>query len=141
MLGRAIGEHWQALVRDVLALGYRVADMFTTLTVADMVAIVCGAPPDSSIRFFMTEGWSKEAWLLANMQEEKSGLAELKKPYERPEMEQRPGAQVGDNAMFGGQAEEMTWDEAIARDEERYRRAQVLADQGYKPTNTRVRTL
>lgn len=143
MLGRVIGEHWQALVRDVLALGYRTEDMFTTLSVAEMVAIVCGAGPDSSVRFFMTEGWSKEAHLLANMQEGTAGLADLKKPYSRPgiEEERGVGAQVGDGAMFGGRAEEMTWDQAEARDKQRYAASVAAAAAGIKPVNTRVKTL
>ncbi len=138
MLGRAIGMHWQALVRDVLALGYRVADMFTTLTVAEMVAIVVGAPPNSSVRFFMDAGWTRTDHLLANMQEGTSELAALKKPYERPGLDER---EAWDGAMFGGKAEEMTWDQAAERDKQRYAAAAGLAAKGVKPMNTRVRTI
>jgi hypothetical protein len=142
MLGRAIGMHWQALVRDVLALGYRKDDMFTKLSVADMVAIVIGAPPDSSIRFFMDGGWTRTDHILANMQEGQQGLAEMKKPYPRPGLEQRPGgAQVGDSSMFGGKAEEMTWDEAVERDKKRHAAGVEAQKRGIKPTNTRVRTI
>ena len=142
MLGRVIGEHWQALVYDVLALGHRHEDILTKLSVAEMVAIVCGAGPNSSVRFFLTEGWDRTAQLLANQQEAAAGLAELKKPYRRPGVEQRSGgAQVGDQPMFGGNAEEMTWEQAQERDRKRYAAAQEAAAKGYKPTNTRVRTL
>lgn len=137
MLGRAIGMHWLALVRDVLALGYRAADIFATLSVAEMVAIVVSAPPGSSLRFAMDDGWSREAHLLANMQEGYAGLADLKQPYARPGLDERGN----DGRMFGGKAQEMTWDEAEVRDKKRYADAARASELGISPANTRVRTI
>lgn len=140
MLGRAIGMHWLALVRDVLALGFRRSDILTTLSVSEMVAIVVAAPPQSSLRDAFDGGWSREAQLLANMQEQNAGLMELPKPYDRPGTEDREPWGEG-KEMFGGKAQEMTWEEAERRDQERYAAAAAAAERGYKPTNTRVRTL
>ena len=139
MLARVVGQHWFPLVRDVLSLGYKTEDMFTTLSVAEMVAIVQAAPPDSSIRFFMDGGWTRTDHLLANMQEDSAGLANLSSPYERPGVDDED---LGDpRKMFGGKSSEMTWEEAAERDKERYAAAARMAEQGIKPKNTRVRTL
>lgn len=143
MLGRVIGEHWHALVRDVLALGFRKEDILTTLDVADMVAIVVAAPPSSSVRFFQDGGWSREAHLLANMQEERAGVAHMDQPYERPGLEERPGwgpgqGGPGEPVMH---AEAFTWQEFDELNKKRYAYADELAAKGIKSTNTRVRTL
>lgn len=132
MLGRVIGKHWHALARDVLALGYRPSDILTELTLADMVSIVVGAGPNTSVRYFLDEGWSREAHLLANMQEGQAGLANLDQPYQRPGNEQRQSAPTG---FF--QADEMTWEEMDERNKKRY----GAADQGVRATNTRVRKI
>jgi hypothetical protein len=105
MLTAAVGRFWHALVRDVLALGYRTADMFTTLSCSEMVSIVVAAPPDSSLRYFLDNGWSREAHLLANMAEQQSGVAKLDGPYERPGLGERS---PGDNIF---PADVMTWEE------------------------------
>lgn len=141
MLGRAIGMHWLALVRDVLASGFRAADILTTLTVVEMVALVVGAPPGSSVRDAMEGGWSRTDHLLANMQEGSAGLASLQKPYMRPGVDERPAWESDDKRMFAGKAQEMTWDEAVERDKQRYALAAQAAERGIKPRNTRVRTI
>lgn len=138
MLGRAIGMHWHALVRDVLALGYRASDMFTTLSVADMVAIVAGAPPTSSLRHFMDGGWSRTDHLLANMQEEKAGIATQVDPYPRPGLEKRQDWGGDGNKLFNAQA--MTWAEMDEKDRKRAAYADDLAMRGITPV-TRSRTL
>lgn len=127
MLTQVVGDHWHALVRDVLALGYRTADMFTTLSVADMVAIVVGAPPTSSVRYFIEGGWSREAHLLANMQEGNAGVARLDEPYQRPGIQER-----ADERLFRG--DEMTWEEMDALDAVRYSQERPVG-------NARVRTI
>ncbi len=137
MLGRAIGQYWHALVRDVLALGYRAADMFTTLSVADMVAIVVGAPPTSSLRHFMDGGWSRTDHLLANMQEEKAGIANISEPYERPGLEARQEWGGDGSKLFN--AESMTWAEMDAKDRKREAYAEDLLSRGIEP-KTRVKT-
>jgi hypothetical protein len=105
MLARVVGECWHALARDVLALGYRTEDMFTELTLADMVSIVEGAPPTSSVRHFLDGGWSRTDHLLANWQEGQSGLAHLEQPYQRPGLEDR------DPIIKTFRADSMEWDE------------------------------
>lgn len=67
-------------------MGYRARDMFTTLDLADMVAIACAAPPGSAVYEALSEGWTREAHLLANMQEGEAGLVDLKRRYDRPGM-------------------------------------------------------
>jgi hypothetical protein len=118
MLARVVGECWHALVRDVIALGYRRQDMFTTLDLSDMISIVVGAPPTSSVRYFLDDGWSKEAHLLANMQEQRAGMAQLNQPYPRPGMAQRQADPMESGKFFPMEA--MTWEEADKRDAARY---------------------
>jgi hypothetical protein len=111
MLAQAVGRYRHALVRDVLALGYRASDMFTTLTFSEMVSIVVAAPPDSSLRYFLDNGWSRTDHLLANMAETQSGVAKLDTPYERPGLGERS---PGDNIF---PADAMTWEEMDRLDE------------------------
>src|SRR6516165_726035 len=103
MLAHVIGECWHAFHRDVMALGRDVHD----LSLAEMVSIVTAAPPSSSVRYYLDQGWSREAHLLANMQEQAAGVARLPDAYQRPGMEAR-------------RADAMTWDEAERRDKARY---------------------
>lgn len=116
MLTRVIGECWHALRRDVIALGYRVDDMFTTLSTADMVSIVAAAPPGSAVRHYMDGGWTRTDHLLANMQEQGAGVAKLDAPYQRPGLEQRAEAApvMNDGKFFHGEA--LDWHEAERRD-------------------------
>lgn len=132
MLALVIRRHWHALVRDILALGYRASDMFTELTFAEMVAIVVGAPPSSSVRCAVDGGWSKEAHILANMAEGNAGLAKISEPYARPGIEDRmPAPKAG--SFF--QADAYTWDEFDELQRKRYSEAN-------KPTGKdHVRTL
>lgn len=127
MLARVIRRHWHALVRDVMALGYRAKDIFTELTLPEVVSIVLGAPPGSSIRYFLDDGWSREAHLLANQLEASQGLATLEKPLDRPGMDDREQQR---STFF--QTDAMTWEEMDEMNAKRY-----TAPQG---TN-RVRTL
>ena len=90
-----------------------IRDRFTTLTLSDMVSIVVGAPPSSSLRYFIDNGWSRTDHLLANLTETQSGVAKLSGPYERPGIGDRsPGEQ-----LFP--ADVMTWAEMDALDEKR----------------------
>jgi len=150
MLGRVIGQHWLPLVRDVLALGYRAEDILTTLSVAEMAAIVCAAPPTSSVALAINGGWTKEAHMLANMQEQNAGLAELPRPYERPGVEKREEEGLltrdGKLNMFGGKKlQELTWEQAEERDRQRRATALAAEKRGVKPTyqggDTKVRTI
>jgi hypothetical protein len=133
MLAMVIRKHWLALVRDVLALGYRASDILTTLSFAEMVAIVVAAPPTSSTRFFVDRGWSREAHLLANMAEGNAGLARLAEPYPRPGLELRTPDPMR-SSFF--QADSMTWDEFDEKQRQRYSEAVQR-----NPGKTRVRTI
>jgi hypothetical protein len=116
MLTQAVGRYSHALVRDLLTLGYRAADMFTVLSFSEMVSIVVGAPPGSSLRYFMDDGWSRTDHLLANMAEADAGVAKLDAAYERPGLGERS---PGDNIF---PADVMTWEEMDRRDAERANR-------------------
>jgi len=135
MLATVIRKHWHALVRDVLALGLRASDMFTErLTFAEMVSIVVGAPPTSSVRWFLDKGWSREAQLLANMQEQQAGVANMTQPYQRPGIEQRTEDPNANDGFFRGEA--LEWTEFDERERQRESNAHVAA-----PGTTRVRTI
>jgi hypothetical protein len=133
MLARVVGECWHALVRDVIALGFRRQDMFTTLDLSDMIAIVVGAPPTSSVRYFLDQGWSREAHLLANLQEQNAGMGQLNEPYPRPGIEARERDPM-EGKFFP--MEPMTWEEADRRDAARY----AAAAAGKPKGRTRKRT-
>jgi hypothetical protein len=121
MLTQVVGAHWHALVRDVLSLGYRIKDMFLgELGLAELVAIVVAAPPQSSIRHFMDEGWSREAHLLANMAEQRAGLTDLNEAYDRPGLDER-GNSPNDGRIV--RADVMTWEEMDKLDAERRKSA------------------
>lgn len=51
-----------------------------------MLAIATTAPNGSAVFESMSGGWSREAHLLANMQEGNAGLVDLKNRYDRPGM-------------------------------------------------------
>lgn len=116
MLTHVVGACWHALRRDVIALGYGVDDMFTTLDFADMVSIVVAAPPGSSVRHYLDGGWTRTDHMLANMQEQGAGHAKLDAPYQRPGLEQRTEAApvMNDGKFFHGEA--LDWQEAERRD-------------------------
>ena len=135
MLGQVIGLHWHALVRDVLALGYRRTDILTTLDLADMVAIVVGAGPNTSVRYFQDGGWNRTDHLLANALETEAGLSKITQPIERPSGLQR---QRGEPNIF--EADAMAWEEYDELTRKRDQRAAEMAAQGITPT-TRVRTI
>lgn len=135
MLASVIRKHWHALVRDVLALGCRASDMFTErLTFAEMVAIVVGAPPTSSVRWFLDQGWSREAQLLANMQEQQAGIAhKMTEPIQRPGIDQRT-LDPTDNRFFRG--DQYTWTEFDELERKRESSAHTPA-----PGSTKVRVI
>lgn len=105
-LAHVIHHHWWALYRDVLALGYRAKDMFTDqLTTPAMIAIA-QAPPGTAVHHAITEGWSPEAHLLANLSEQSAGLIQPPDRYPRPGMKiQEPQPTSGGFSLFGSIAE------------------------------------
>jgi hypothetical protein len=135
MLAAVIRRHWHALVRDVLSLGRRASDMFTErLTFAEMVSIVVGAPPTSSVRHFLDGGWSREAQLIANLQEQQAGVATMKQPYARPGINERVDDPTEQQSFF--HSDPYTWTEFDELERKRYANAQTP-----EPGTTRVRTL
>jgi len=116
MLTHVVGNHWSAVVRDVLDLGFRAKDIFTELTLEEMLAVVISAPPSSAVRHALDSGWSREAHLLANLTEQRAGLTDLAEPYARPGLEQRPPAAAPQHPVSNGvlQSDVMTWDEMTA---------------------------
>lgn len=87
--------------------------MFTPrLDFAALVSIVESAPPMSAIHEALTGGWSREAHLLANMQEHGAGLSELPQRYDRPDTPDRPAG--------AWNADSMSWDEMDAALEANY---------------------
>jgi hypothetical protein len=108
-----------------MSLGYRASDIFEELSVAEVLSIVVGAPPDSAIRFALDEGWSREAHLLANLQESNAGIAALHEPYARPGIAARPPDPTKGMDVLHGQA--MTWEEMDAADT---KRAELAASGG-----------
>ncbi len=79
-----IGKHWRAVQRDLLTLGYRETDIGAALNLGELIAVVCAAPPGSSVRYALDEGWSRESHLLANLTERDAGLINLPGRYPRP---------------------------------------------------------
>ena len=83
-LARVIRRHWHAVQRDVLQLGYRKADMFTRLTVNEMISIVLAAPPGTAVHHAVNGGWTMTDHLLATGFEQQAGLTQLPRRIERP---------------------------------------------------------
>lgn len=124
MLARVVGDYWHALVRDVMEMGYRADDILTELDVCEIASIVLGAGPTTSVRHFLDEGWTREAHLIANLQESNAGVAVLQQPYTRPGLEARPleyGHVTPPNAALKGNT--MTWDEMDELDAKRNKQA------------------
>lgn len=120
-------NHWPALVRDVLALGYHASDMFTTLTLGEMISIVVAAPATSAVRHFIDGGWSRTDHLLANMAEQQAGVAGLTKPFARPGLDERrpdPAQRKGGGFM---NADVLDWEDFSAREDQRYSGKQKAA--------------
>jgi hypothetical protein len=74
MVARALNEHEYAVHLDILRLGYRKSDWFTTLSTFDMIAIIAGADPNSAIYHAFNGGWTTSDHLLATMYEQQAGL-------------------------------------------------------------------
>jgi hypothetical protein len=137
MLTQAVGIHWHALVRDVIALGKDPDDMFVTkeLSLRKMVSIVVASPPDSSLRWFIDEGWTRTDHLLANTAEQRAGITALNQPYPRP-----GGPDPAESAVASTffPAEAMTWEEMDRRDAERYKTAEERQYQPLGQTHSRT---
>lgn len=69
-LAHVTKQHWRAVERDVLAMHYRVGDLSTS----ELASVVLAAPPTSSVRHAIDEGWARSDHLLANIIEQHAGL-------------------------------------------------------------------
>lgn len=84
LLVRAIGFHWHAVQRDLLALGFRAADMFTPkLTAREVLSIVTASPSGSAVRYSFDGGWSLTDHLIATAHEQQLGLVQQQR-FQRP---------------------------------------------------------
>jgi hypothetical protein len=70
--------------RDLLVLGYHVADMFTRLSASEVLSVIMAAPPGSAVRHAFDGGWTTTDHLLATMSEQQDGLVRVKDRYPRP---------------------------------------------------------
>jgi hypothetical protein len=88
----------------VLALGFTRKDMFTDrLTTPAMMAIACASHPGTAVYHSITEGWTTEAHLLANLSEQQAGLVELQARHDRPGVaDLRPSKPVSIHAAPAG---------------------------------------
>ena len=77
-------RHWHAVQRDLLALGYRKRDIFTTLNLNEMMSIVLAAPPGTATYYAVNGGWTTTDHLLATMGEQQAGLVQLHERLPRP---------------------------------------------------------
>ena len=82
----------------------------------EILSLILGAGPDSAVRHSLDGGWSREAHLLANLQESNAGLATLQEPYARPGLDGRPEPDKGRDILHG---QAMTWEEMDAMDARR----------------------
>lgn len=86
-LTAAIGYHWLAVQRDLIALGYENPedDIFTdVLPLAKLLAIIVPSPPGTAVRWSLDKGWTLTDHLLANLGEQGAGLIELQGRHPRP---------------------------------------------------------
>lgn len=87
-LAAVVKDHWHAVQRDLLAMGYHADDIGTKLSLWELVSIVVASPPNTAVHH-ATGGWSREAQLLANFSEQKAGLIGLNARYARPGVDSR----------------------------------------------------
>lgn len=77
---RAIGFHWHAVQRDLLALGFHAVDMFTPrLSAAEIVSFIVAAPPGSSLCHVLDS-----ATLMASLERQQPGWAKTKERQPDP---------------------------------------------------------
>jgi hypothetical protein len=130
-------EHRHPVVRDLLALGYRLDDIGDRLPFADFLSVVLAAPPNSSIRFYAIEKqWPQTDHLLANMAEQQAGIVTINGRYPRPGLVvEEPVKHAGAPMTADGQLNmaPMSLDEFRARRERDRARAAELAQAELNP--------
>lgn len=88
-LAACIKDHWHAVERDLLALGYHADDIGTKLTTAELISVVLAAPPGTAVHHF-SGSWSKTDELLANLSEQQAGVFGINARYARPGVDSAP---------------------------------------------------
>lgn len=129
-LAACIKDHWHAVERDLLALGYHADDIGTKLSTCELISIVLAAPPGSAVHHLDPARWSRTDELIANMSEQQAGLVNLNARYARPDVVSSPQAhsEMAHLAPFmGQQLEHLPVDEFTARLKERQRKAREEA--------------
>ena len=122
MLARVIVEHWHAVQRDLLALGFHSTrtEVGVGLSLWELLSVVAASPPGTAVHNALCEGWSREAHLLANLGEQQQGLMRLTARYVRPGVDEpEEKVEVTPPGAFGAQFEIMTVDELEAKRSER----------------------
>lgn len=89
-LAACIKDHWHAVERDLLALGYHADDIGTNLTTCELISIVLAAHPGTAVHHFDPTRWSRTDELIANLGEQQAGLLNLSGRYERPQVDSLP---------------------------------------------------
>jgi hypothetical protein len=91
-LVRICGQHWHAVERDLLVLGYHKEDIGTEkLTLWELISVVVSSPPGTAVFHAETRSGTltQEAQFLANMSEQMAGVP-LHARYERPGVDPTP---------------------------------------------------
>lgn len=130
-LAACIRNHWHAVERDLLALGYHADDIGTKLSTCELISIVLAAPPGSALHQSDPTRWSRTDELIANLGEQQAGLVNLNARYERPQVVSSPQlhSDMANLAPFmGQQLEHLPVDEFTARLKARQRKAREEAE-------------
>jgi hypothetical protein len=129
-LAAAIRDHWHAVERDLLDMGYHADDIGTKLTTCELISIVIAAQPGTAVHHF-SGGWTKAEELLANLSEQQAGVFGINARYARPGVDSepvKPPSEISTLAPYKGiQLESAPVDEFTAKLKERQRLARLGA--------------
>jgi hypothetical protein len=89
-LAAAIRNHWHAVERDLLAMGYHADDIGVNLTTCELISVVLAAPPGTAVHHYDPNAWSRTDELIANLGEQQAGLLNLNARYARPRVDSTP---------------------------------------------------
>jgi hypothetical protein len=103
-------------------LGFRKPDLFTNLTVDEMVSITVAAQPGSAVYHAVNDGWTITDHLLATMGEQQAGLVNLQNRHARPGVTDRRPAKPADVHDHSTPVKQITFD-VMSIDDYKARRA------------------
>lgn len=89
-LSACIKDHWHAVERDLLDLGYTAEDIGTKLSVCQLISIVLVGPTSLAEHRYDPTRWSRTEELIANLGEQQAGLLSLDARYPRGQVDSRP---------------------------------------------------